>query len=69
MQAAAFFGLCPSAFDKFRREGKIPPPTLPGKRYDLRLLQATMDRLSGMSTEGDLSPLEAWRKRRGTGAS
>ena len=68
-QAAALFGLCTSAFDKFKREGKIPAPTLPGKRYDLQLLQATMDRLSGISTRGDLGPLEAWRKRRGTRAS
>jgi len=68
-QAADFFGLSTSAFDKFRREGKIPGPTLPGGRYDLQLLQATMDRLSGISTEGGLSALEAWRKRRGTRAS
>jgi hypothetical protein len=68
-QAAAFFGLCTSAFDKFKREGKIPAPTLPGKRYDLQLLQATMDRFSGISTGDGLSPLETWRKRRGTRAS
>jgi hypothetical protein len=39
-QAAALYGLSVSGFYKARREGAIPGPTLPGRRYDLHLLQA-----------------------------
>jgi hypothetical protein len=64
-QAAAMFGFSLSGFDKARREGKIPPPTLPGKRYDLVLLQAKMNALSGISGGSEaLSPLEQWRASR-----
>jgi hypothetical protein len=64
-RAAAFVGLSPAAFDKARSEGKYPGPTLPGGRYDLVLLQASMDRLSGLITEGEArNPLDAWRDTR-----
>jgi hypothetical protein len=67
-EAAAFVGLSPTAFDKARRENRYPPPTLPGGRYDRRLLDDTMDRLSGIR-DGDefISPLDGWRNRRGSG--
>ena len=64
-EAAAFVGLSPQAFDKARRENKYPPPTLPGGRYDRRLLNSMMDRLSGIRDEPD-APLDAWRKGRGS---
>ena len=61
-QAANVYGLSLSGFDKARREGKIPAPTLPGRRFDRRLLDASMDRLSGISSQGDAeTPLMAWR--------
>ncbi len=63
-QAAAFAGLSIATFDKARREGKYPRATLPGRRYDLALLQAAMDRLSGVSTRA-ISPLDAWRMSHG----
>ena len=64
-QAAAFHGLSVSGFDKGRREGKIPGPTLPGGRYDLQLLQTSMDRLSGIVAENtNSSLLEAWKRTR-----
>jgi hypothetical protein len=66
-QAAALFCLSLSGFDKARREGKIPGPTLPGRRYDLQLLQVAMNRMSGISTteSGAVpSPLEQWRANR-----
>ena len=60
-EAAGFAGVSVSSFDKARREGKFPNPTLPGKRFDLRLLQAAMDLLSGISTGDEaLSPLDEW---------
>jgi hypothetical protein len=47
-QAAAFVSLSPSGFKKRQQMGDYPGPTLPGKRYDLRLLEAAMDRLSNI---------------------
>lgn len=61
--AAKLFGLSLSGFDKARREGRIPFATLPGNRYDMRLLNEAMDRMSGISaTTTSLSPLEQWMK-------
>ncbi len=64
-EAAAFVGLSLAAFDKARSEGKYPSATLPGKRYDLRLLQGAMDRLSGIASMQHRGPLDEWRSRRG----
>jgi hypothetical protein len=65
--AAAYVGLSPTAFDKARLERKYPPPTLPGRRYDLALLNAAMDRLSGLLTEIEATnPLDSWRTNRGS---
>ncbi len=66
IQAAAYVGLSPSAFSAARRAGKYPGPTLPGGRYDRRLLDEAMNRLSAISSESDaITPLEAWRRQRG----
>jgi hypothetical protein len=60
-QAATFVGLSASGFKKRQQVGDYPRPTLPGKRYDRRLLEAAMDRLSDIRKEGDdLSPLDEW---------
>ncbi len=50
-QAAAYVGRSPSGFGEARRQGIYPNPTLPGGRYDLRLLDEAMDRLSGIRAE------------------
>jgi hypothetical protein len=64
-QAATLYGLSISGFYKARREGKIPAPTLPGKRYDLDLLYNAMNSLSGISNgEETMTPLERWRTKR-----
>jgi hypothetical protein len=70
-QAAAFVGLTKSGYNKRRRMGDYPAPTLPGKRYDLRLLEAAMDRLSDIRKESEVStPLDNWREtRRATSSS
>jgi hypothetical protein len=49
-EAAAYVGLSPSAFSAARPEGKYPNPTLPGGRYDRRLLDEVMNRLSGIGS-------------------
>jgi hypothetical protein len=69
-QAAAFVGLSPSGFKKRQQMGDYPGPTLPGKRYDLRLLEAAMDRLSDLRKQGEaLTPLDAWRASRGASSN
>jgi excisionase family DNA binding protein len=64
-EAAKLYGLPLSTFYKARCEGKIPGPTLPGRRYDRRLLEINMDEQSGIAQTESLSPLDDWRKRRG----
>jgi hypothetical protein len=65
-QAATFVGLSTSGFKKRQKMGDYPMPTLPGKRYDLRLLETAMDKLSDIQTTkaSELSPLEAWKASR-----
>jgi hypothetical protein len=63
-QAAAFVGLSKSGYNKGRRRGDYPGPTLPGGRYDMCLLQAAMDRLSGIQVSEGSTPLEQWRATR-----
>jgi hypothetical protein len=63
-QAAALTGLSPTAFDRARREGKYPSPTLPGGKYDRTLIERSMDRYSGIDDEDTpASALNAWRNR------
>jgi hypothetical protein len=66
-EAAQFYGLSPSAFYKARKEGRIPRPTLPGRRYDRVLLENEMNRLSGINDAAPTNPLDEWRRRRGQG--
>jgi len=55
-QAATLTGLSPSAFDKARLEGKYPGPTLPGGRWDRKVIERAMDRSSGLRDSD--TPLE-----------
>lgn len=66
-EAAALVGLSPTAFDRARKGGLYPSPTLPGSRYDRKLLESAMDKLSGLreGNEG-LSALDVWRGGRGS---
>lgn len=67
-EAAAFFGVSSSTFYKAKRDGKIPGPTLPGRRYDRHLLEQVMDRHSGIDRQAPpMTPLDEWRSRRGAG--
>jgi hypothetical protein len=64
-ETASLYGLSMSAFYKARSEGKIPGPTLPGKRYDRDLHERHMNKLSGI-IESESKPLDEWRKRNGS---
>lgn len=68
-EAAYFAGLSPTAFDRARRQGKYPDPTLPGGRYDRILLEGVMDRHSGIKgSEESVSALDKWRADRAAGS-
>ena len=63
--AAAFCGLSANTFTDAVRAGKYPDATLPGGRYDVELLRAAMNRMSGLIPEGEVvSPLDHWRSKR-----
>jgi hypothetical protein len=64
-EAANLYGLSTSGFYKERRAGRIPDPTLPGKRYDRMLLEREMNKLSGI-VEYESNPLDDWRGRYGS---
>lgn len=63
-EAAAFVGLSPSAFDAARARGEYPGPTLAGRRYDKKLLDRALDRLSGIADGALPTDLDTWRARR-----
>ena len=67
-EAAAYVGLSPNSFDSARKTNHYPGPTLPGKRYDRKLLDKSMDLLSAIPVEGASSSvltLQSWRESRG----
>jgi predicted site-specific integrase-resolvase len=68
-EAAAFAGISINTFKKAVKQGKFPGPTLPGKRYDARLLHDAMDRLSGINDQQTSTPLDRWRASRNARAS
>jgi hypothetical protein len=63
-RAAELVGLSPSGYDQARREGKYPGPTLPGKKYDRKLIEQAMNRWSGLDEkQTPASALDRWRTR------
>jgi hypothetical protein len=64
LEAAEMAALSPAAFDKARKAGKYPDPTLPGGRFDLKLMHMAMNCHSGLVDEPLISPLEQWRRSR-----
>jgi hypothetical protein len=63
VEVAAKFGLSLSSFDKWKHKIGLYP-TLPGGRYDDRLVEKIMDSLSGISTSKETTPLDEWRASR-----
>ncbi|WP_137392262.1 hypothetical protein [Rhodoligotrophos defluvii] len=60
-EAAAYVGLSPQGFDKARNQGLYPEPTLAGRRWDRRLLDRALDRLSGLSAITSDDPYTDWK--------
>lgn len=63
-EAAAYVGLSAGGFDTARQEGVYPEPTLPGRRWDRRLLDHALDRLSGLTQAASDDPYVDWKARR-----
>ena len=48
-KAAAYCGLSLSGFDDWRRRGLLPDPIPGTNRWDIKLLDKALDKLSGLS--------------------
>jgi hypothetical protein len=65
-EAAGYCGLSIAAFDSYRRRGLLPGPTLPGKRYDMELIDNALNKLSGIGDSAEsMTALQEWRRARG----
>ncbi len=65
-QAATYCGLATDTFDKWVKDGHLPGPFPGSKRWDRKLIDRALDRLSGIAdpTEPPSSALEGWRQKR-----
>jgi hypothetical protein len=67
--AAAYCGLSMTQFSQWIAEGRISP-AIPGThRFDKLKLDADLDRLSGIKSTPELSPLEKWKAERNVRAA
>lgn len=62
-QAAEYCGPSPRSFSDWVAKGRLPPPLPQTARWDLRVIDQAIDRMSGVSTDQPL-PLDAWRANR-----
>jgi excisionase family DNA binding protein len=60
-ELAAYLGLSLTTLQNYTKHGKIPLPTLPGKRYDLKLIDQFLDGLSGLQNQQQ-TPLQRWKR-------
>jgi hypothetical protein len=65
-KAAAYCSLSPSGFDDWRRKGLLPDPIPGTNRWDIRALDAALDRLSGLQQPVAATTINAyddWKRR------
>lgn len=60
-QAAEYLGYSVSRFGELVSEGKFSPPITGTTRWDKKKLDMDLDRLSGISTNENLSAYDAWK--------
>jgi hypothetical protein len=69
-EAAAYCGLSPAGFSAWVGSGRMPAPILGTRRWDRAAIDASLDRISGLTmataSKPALSPLEKWKASRGT---
>jgi hypothetical protein len=59
-EAAELAGVSAPTFDKYVKVGIYPHPTVPGRRWDRKKLEQTMDNLSHVGAASD--PYEQWKR-------
>jgi hypothetical protein len=65
-KAAAYCSLSTSGFDDWRRKGLMPEPIPGTTRWDVKLLDKAIDKLSGLSEpESPQDAYDAWKKGSG----
>jgi hypothetical protein len=62
-QAAAYCSLSCSAFSDWIKRGRLPGPISGTARWDLKAIDAALDRASDI-TESETSPLDIWKQNR-----
>jgi excisionase family DNA binding protein len=63
-EAAAYCAVTPSRFYQLVKAGTLPG-AIPGTtRYDRAALDRALDKLSGLTTDAELSPLQKWKQAR-----
>jgi hypothetical protein len=62
-EAAEAIGLELATFRSWVSCGRLPPPIPDCGRYDLRAIDAALDRISGLGSQGNA--LDAWRAKGG----
>jgi hypothetical protein len=66
-KAAAYCGLSLSGFDDWRRRGLLPGPIPGTNRWDVRLLDKALDKLSGLSQPDSLptpqNAYDEWKRQ------
>lgn len=59
-EAAAYCSMSPSRFSQLVKAGTMPA-AIPGTtRYDRIAIDRALDKLSGLHSDADLSPLQRW---------
>lgn len=63
-QAAEYCGYSVNRFADLVREGVFPQQLTGLRRWDIKKLDITLDQLSGIDTNENLSALEQWKAKR-----
>ena len=63
-EAAAYCGYSAKRFSELVRAGIMPGPVAGTRRWDRKAIDAALDRASGLASNANLSPLEAWKARK-----
>jgi hypothetical protein len=59
-EAAAYCAVTPSRFSQLVKAGTLPGPIRGTTRYDRVAIDRALDKLSGLTAETQMSPLDRW---------
>jgi hypothetical protein len=63
-EAAGYCRMTPSRFSQLVKAGTLPA-SIPGTtRYDRMAIDRALDKLSGLQSDAELSPLQKWKQAR-----